>query len=190
MCPTLYGTFLVRTGDPMLTLANLDVHLPSQSIFSPISRNSTEPTVYVCLSGSIWHGSYFCIDIYIARKSHNSIITTGRVFHLPSGSVCSSADFLSFFFFFVVVVLLMTFSYDIQTSSCLKPPDSFMLCVCHHKQKPFDSAVKGHRSFYLEGGGGGLEAKIAFFTEYFSVFVLRRSRGIHSGFTEVYQMKL
>lgn len=33
----------------------------------------------------------------------------------------------------------MSFSYDIQTSSCLKPPDPFKLCLSHHKQQKSDS---------------------------------------------------
>lgn len=57
-------------------------------------------------------------------KSHNLLITTGRLSGWP-------VPLQSF--------VLMSFLHDIQTSSCLKPPDPFMLCFCHRKQQPDNS---------------------------------------------------
>lgn len=60
----------------------------------------------------------------------------------------------------------MSFSYDIQTSSCLKPPDPFMLRLCHSKQQPSDSdggVWFGPQIFLM----GSLDAnKALFFTEF------------------------
>lgn len=110
----------------------------------------------MCLSGSIWCISYICTYIHVYMygsphsKFHNLNITTGRVSHkllsLP---------------FFPQSFVLMSFSHVIQTSSCLKPPDPFMLCLCHSKQQSSDSgggARFGPRIFLM----GSLQANKQF----------------------------
>lgn len=73
------------------------------------------PHVHPCLYAS-----------FLDSKSHNFIITTGCVSHRLWPVLLQSFVFMSFL-------------HDIQTSSCLKPPDPFMLCFCHCKQNPNDS---------------------------------------------------
>lgn len=60
--------------------------------------------------------------------------------------------------------VLRHFSADVQTSSCLKPRDPFMLCLCHCKQRPSDNGG-GVRSGPLIFLIGSLQAnKRAFFS--------------------------
>lgn len=142
---------------------------PFSSPSPKIAHSGLRVTVYVCLSGSIWCISYICTYIPACMhgtysKSHNFIITTGCVSHQLSSFSVHPQSFV-----------LMSFSYDIQTSSCLKPPDPFMLCLCHCKQQPSDSgggAWFGPQIFLM----GSLQAnKQCFSLRKVSVSVLQRS---------------
>lgn len=96
---------------------------PFSSASPKIAQTRARERVYMfaCLHLGI---SYICTYC----KSHNFIATTGCVSHQLSSWPISLQSFV-----------LMSFSHDIQTSSCLKPPDPFMLCLCHCKQQQNDS---------------------------------------------------
>lgn len=104
-------------------------------------------------------------------KSHNFIITTGCVSHRLSSWPVPLQSFV-----------LMSFLHDIQTSSCLKPPDPFMLCLCHYKQQPNDSGGGARLGPQIILMGSLQENKQGFFFFFsrreFSFSVLQRSRGI------------
>lgn len=106
-------------------------------LFSSLSPKIAQSRLRVCVYEFIWFHLVYILHLHIhpclcARfpnsKSRNFIITTGCVSHRLSSLPVSPQSFV-----------LMSFSYDIQTSSCLKPPDPFLLCVCHCKQQPSDS---------------------------------------------------
>lgn len=71
-----------------------------------------------------------------------SYLTTGCVSHRLLSPPMPQQSFV-----------LMHFSSDIQTSSCLKPLDPFMLCLCHCKQQPSDNGggVRSGPQIFLIG---------------------------------------
>lgn len=127
---------------------------PFSSPSPKIAQSRLRVSVYVFA----WFHLVYILHLHIhpcmyawVPYTHNFIITAGRVSHQLSSWPVFPQSFV-----------LMSFSYDIQTSSCLKPPDPFILRLCHCKQQPFDSGggVRFGPQIFLMGS---LQANKLFF---------------------------